>query len=271
MDIAASESQVTEGCVTLPSPPQTAAHAVLFTPELLCNVIAQLPLGDIVTATGVCHFWRNAAAAEPEIQKALFLIPEKVSRKLVMNRTYLRDLEEYFFESGPGEPIPEFSCFTIGRLHPFLPRICGLFNTREIDYQDWENNVSNLEYTQDFCHPNSSWRDMFISQPPCQFIVIDRAPSWRRGFFGRDTYTDMDGVRLGDLYDKISSLIATKMEFDRPHDEEEFARMHVDLTFLIEYYSNVGDGIPAGTMEVPVRDGVAVFPEKLVWTGAEKK
>jgi hypothetical protein len=99
MDPTTSETRVTEGCASLfpPSsnqepitrkPGQSAAHAVLSTPELLCNVIVQLPLEDIVTTTGVCHFWRIAAAAEPDIQKALFLTPEKVSRKLVMNRMY---------------------------------------------------------------------------------------------------------------------------------------------------------------------------------------
>lgn len=42
-----------------------AAHAVLSTNELLCNIIARLPLQDIVAATGICKAWRNAVAADP--------------------------------------------------------------------------------------------------------------------------------------------------------------------------------------------------------------
>jgi hypothetical protein len=102
-------------------------------------------------------------------------------------------------------------------------------------------------------------------------IDIGLEPSWSRGFVHGDTYTQKDGVRLGGLYDTISSLIAREMEFDRPHDEEEIARMRVDLTFLVENYSNVDEDCPNGTMDVPVRNGIAVFPEKLVWNGAEKK
>jgi hypothetical protein len=47
--------------------------------------------------------------------------------------------------------------------------------------------------------------------------------------------------------------------------------MRVDVSFLIDQYSNVDDGCPKGTMEVPVLDGIALFPEKLVWNGAEKE
>jgi hypothetical protein len=61
---------------------QTAANAVLSTAEMLSNIIYRLPFTDIVASTGVCHFWRNAVAADELIQKALFLSPEDVCRVL---------------------------------------------------------------------------------------------------------------------------------------------------------------------------------------------
>jgi hypothetical protein len=271
--------------VTLPSPSsrkpaQTVAHAVLFTPELLCNVIAQFPLEDIVTATGVCHFWRNAAAAEPKIQKALFLIPEKVSRmllsrNLVESTHYAwRPVEQIFSEDIPGKPMPKEWCYTIGRLHPFLRRICNnmRFGTREADdIGDYESNIINPGIPPDLFHPNGSWRDIFISQPPCQKVCVTVKPSWSDRFKHGEISTFEEGVRLGDLHDTISLFVANEMECDRPHDQEAIVRMRIGMGFMLQYYSNVDDERPHGTMEVPVRDGIPLCPEKLVWNGTEKK
>jgi hypothetical protein len=118
-------------------PSQNATHAVLFTPELLCNITLHLPLEDVVTTTGVCHFWRDATAADPAVQKALFLCPENVRRMLVFPPTGL-DLERAFSDFKTGDTIPDDLSYTIGRLHPFLHRICGVFNTRKYRPIDWE-------------------------------------------------------------------------------------------------------------------------------------
>jgi hypothetical protein len=69
-----------------------AAHAVLFTNELLCDIIARLPLGDIVSATVICKFWHAAFEGDQHIQEALFLKPAEIRDVLCENRP-INDLE----------------------------------------------------------------------------------------------------------------------------------------------------------------------------------
>jgi hypothetical protein len=57
-DTATAEPNTTTGMNSKAS--YEAAHAVLFTNELLCDIMARLPLQDVVATTGVCRFWRDA-------------------------------------------------------------------------------------------------------------------------------------------------------------------------------------------------------------------
>jgi len=176
---------------------QTAAHAVLFTPELLCNIISQLPLADIVTTTGVCHFWRSAVAVDPTLQEALFFSPEEVRRVLVHKTMPGVDFEQVFSQHNPGDAIPDEFCYTIGDMHPFLHKICGLANGI---FSKFENEES----APDFGHSDGSWRDMFISKPPCKIIEFTLT-ACRTGA-SHDVifrYTKNNGVRLGGLQNSI--------------------------------------------------------------------
>lgn len=207
-----TEDQIAKGRapnVLLPSgvkpstrkPGQTAAHAVIFTPELLCNIIASLPLEDIVASTGVCHFWRNAAAADPAVQKALFLDPEQVSRTLLLETELDRAFEHWSLEHKPGAAIPQEWCYTIGKLHPFLHRICGVANTRE--FIDPQREMVNKEFTPDFDHREGTWQHMFVSQPPCRHIDIQIEQRWGMGEVNFYGIHNRDGVSLGYLYNAI--------------------------------------------------------------------
>ncbi|KAK4902920.1 hypothetical protein LTR27_000859 [Elasticomyces elasticus] len=51
------------------------AQQVLYLPELLENILLELPFSDLRQATQVCTSWRNVTASSPNIQKALFLAP----------------------------------------------------------------------------------------------------------------------------------------------------------------------------------------------------
>lgn len=229
MDTSTSETQAAEGNEPGSTPPshpgliarkagQTAAHAVLFTPELLCNIISQLPLADIVTTTGVCHFWRSAVAADLPLQKALFLQPEEVRRVLVFQMLWgKRRFAEVFSEYHPGDVIPKAWCYTIGEIHPFLRRICGLVNTYiGNQFATRSRKLVNDGFTPDFRHPDGRWRDMFISQPPCRSIDITMLPGWAPGFLHVSGLDNKDGIRLGELYDTITSCLAKQMSFERP-------------------------------------------------------
>lgn len=232
---------------------QTATHAVIFTPELLCNIISQLPLADIVTTTGVCHFWRNAIATGPQVQRALFLKPEKVQRVLV----YIDEFEQISVQHKAGDAIPKEFCHTIGDMHPFLQKICGVVNG---DYREVEDESSVL----DFGHPNGLWRDMFISQPPCKVIKFLVKAEWEDAVVETEyRYTKKNGVSLGQLQNSILVALRKGTESRTSHDG---VRKQFFLKVETQNYCEENSAFASGTTQLPARNGVALFPETMVRT-----
>ena len=139
-----------------------AANAVLNNNELLCEIIAHLPLEDIVVATGVCQAWRKALKANVAIQKALFLAPAEIQ---TLRTIYMDCLDMNC------KDIPR-GCYTIvGEPHPLVAKICcqtiSLSNFEDNDRRD-----VGIEEKTSFRHSDGGWRDMFITQPPCKVIVV---------------------------------------------------------------------------------------------------
>lgn len=261
MNALDSKIEGAEGSAPSPLPPtdlepvtrkpgQTATHAVLFTPELLCNIISQLPLADIVTTTGVCHFWRNAVAADPQVQKALFLKPEEVRR----GQFFLSNdsqLDEFLSEVKSGDAIKDVTkmdaCHIIGRVHPYLAKICNTWFLMRGSVE----NMDTIATAPNFNHPDGSWRRMFITQPPCQTVMImveteDNEEKWVNNF----RYRDIDGVRLGGLYDRMRRSMTTI------HAEE----FHIMAWIL--GYSKQGTENYDTTMDIDIKDGTAYWPEE---------
>ncbi|KAK5699477.1 hypothetical protein LTR97_005605 [Elasticomyces elasticus] len=52
---------------------------VLDLPELLENILIQLPIRDLLFAQKVCKDWQQAIAASPKIQEALFFRQDRVN------------------------------------------------------------------------------------------------------------------------------------------------------------------------------------------------
>jgi hypothetical protein len=94
MNNQTTDAKILEGSACLSpalSPPkgttrntgQTARRSVCSTSKLVSNIILRLSFTEIITTTAVCHLWRNMVAANPNLQKVLFLGPEKIRRVLV--------------------------------------------------------------------------------------------------------------------------------------------------------------------------------------------
>lgn len=270
MDSVNINTKVAEGSAPIPllatylepvtrKPGQTATHAVLFTPELLCNIISQLPIADIITTTGVCHFWRDAVAADPQVQKALFLKPAEVRWVLVHKTLPVSNIEQLFFQHNPGNAIPEELCYTIGHMNPFLYKICGVVNGH---YSEFEDDLSAL----DFGHHNGSWRDMFISQPPCKIIKFFLEARCEGALHEIEfRYTNQTGVRLGGLQNGISFALRKAMKSGTSHNG---VRKPFLLKIKIQNYCEENFASLSGTMQLPAHDGLAVFPETMVWKPA---
>ena len=171
-----------------------AAHAVLFTNELLCDIVAQLPVQDMVVATGVCRFWRTALSGNERIQTAMFLKSAETQEAMV------QDYLAYCLT----RPIPLDRCFVIGEVHPSLARICGSITVGEDHLFKRESKPF-----PEFTHASGNWRDLFISQPPCKRVcaTID-------GLKGGPYHhlENSAGIKLGELYDHIHTNFSSEVE-----------------------------------------------------------
>jgi hypothetical protein len=175
-----------------PTSHHQAAHAVLFTNELLCDIVARLPVQDIVVATGICKFWRTALSGNERIQTAMFLKPAEIQEAMV------QDYLAYCLT----RPIPLDRCFVIGEVHPSLAKICGSVAVGEDNLFRQES-----QPFPQFPHHNGTWRDMFISQPPCKrlTVTIDELKGPYRHL------ENSAGIKLGELYDHIHTNLASEV------------------------------------------------------------
>jgi len=157
-----------------------AAHAVLFTNELLCDIIVRLRIRDVVSATGICKFWREALKNNRRIQEALFLKPKEVSQVICENEL-INDLEH---------SIEISDCLVIGTFHPcFLNFFSGIPRTI--------NGLRSSGVLSQLIRPG---REVFISQPPCKTVTVTRS-SRRPRSCAEAPIKRATGVTFGDLYD----------------------------------------------------------------------
>lgn len=171
-----------------------AAHAVLSTNELLCEIIGRPPLEDVVVTTGVCRTWRNALKASVAIQQALFLIPAGIQEITTTTKCLSMRVED----------IPRKQYAVIGEPHPWTARICGKLSAR-----GHQTTIHMLV----FGHPAGTWREMFITQPPTKALelsfygsVVPR-PKTPDGYIScykkYVPYNCAEGIKLGPLHDFI--------------------------------------------------------------------
>jgi hypothetical protein len=193
-----------------------AAHAVLNTNELLCEIISYLPLEDIAAATGVCKTWRYALKASLAIQQALFLAPTEIRRITTSTEVSLLKLVKDF-------DIESYA--VVGEVNPFLARICDPMLSKG----DFVSQLQAMSPRRNFEHPAGLWREMFITQPPTSHVRVSLCPNpmilfsdsrpWMHVLPERERADSLrcdEGVRMGQLYDLIESKA-------QAFQEEQFA------------------------------------------------
>jgi hypothetical protein len=214
-----------------------AAHAVLFTNELLCDIVARLPLQDVVVATGVCRFWRDALKPNPQVREALFLTPTEVREVMVSD----------FDVCNTTDPIPIDAYFLIGTLHPLLRRICGTFHCGE-DVKA----VIRPGIFPNFEHPDGIWREMLISQPPCKRVLVTVTSVSPGDGDIRELELHLrndTGVKMGELYDLIRAKLSGDVQ---------------GLKFRVYFVTEDNmDFFETWTIKCQVRDGEVRRPAKL--------
>ncbi|KAJ6508651.1 hypothetical protein C8R45DRAFT_448958 [Mycena sanguinolenta] len=154
---------------------------VLSTPELLEQILVQLPLRDLLVAAPlVSKTWR-AVTLSPTLQRALFFEPDPLASpsKRVQNPLLV-------------ETFPPFA-FCEGELWP------GSLDA--IEAMPWSR------APDAFKRKEASWRRMLVSQPPVQTIIIAQQTSGMAGVSERRAVLNDLLLRMGALYDLTLPLI----------------------------------------------------------------
>lgn len=178
-----------------------AAHAVLNTNELLCTIVGHLSFKDVVAVTGVCRAWDVALKADLSVRETLWLEPTEVRHVL---------------SNGPRgfPPYAPLLCYKttftpgrypnsiIGEVNPFLKAICG--KVVGLCQGSWQPGFkgTGLKSRPILDYPARSWRDMFITQPPCMTVHVEIS-KWARDFHDVIELTCESGVKLGELHDLV--------------------------------------------------------------------
>jgi hypothetical protein len=186
-----------------------AAHAVLNTNELLCEVVGYLPLEDIVVATGVCKTWRYALKVSHTtvaIKKALFLAPTDIRRITTSTEDIPKRVEDI-----PREINGIYA--VVGEVNPFFARICDPLLSVNADYI---SQPQTMPQRRNFEHPAGLWRKMLITQPPTSHVSVSLCPNpiipftdsrpWMHVLPYRERSDSLrcdEGVRMGQVYDLI--------------------------------------------------------------------
>jgi hypothetical protein len=186
---------------------QAAANAVLNTNELLCDIIARLPLEDIVVATGVCRTWRKALKNNLSIRQALFLAPVEISD---IQMTQSEVMADYLSMSLEEILRPDYK--VIGEQHTHIQEfsiniaIAQASPTAALEV---------LSSRPMFKHPSGSWREMFVSQPPIKsvtFITFLPSTKWKSpdDAWSIEDFGCVTGVKMGDLHDFCQSVLQSR-------------------------------------------------------------
>ncbi|KAH8171843.1 hypothetical protein LIA77_08610 [Sarocladium implicatum] len=148
------------------------------------NILAHLPIKDLLLAQSVSSDWNELIKGSPRLQELLFMRPMQA-----------RDMHTM---SSSGMPVRDFNPLLVEHMSPW-------FSGKKEDRTD--PSVMDCPWMQTakrpaFLRQGASWRKMLLAQPP--FTVFERAR--RVHAMGGDSLTvtfieQNDGVRMGLVYD----------------------------------------------------------------------
>ncbi|KAK7048468.1 putative MFS transporter [Favolaschia claudopus] len=179
-----------------------ASHTsdVLSTPELLEQILAELPMLDLlVTAPLVCKPWHALSLSSPTLQRALFFQPDSsVSVSQRIQNPLLVKLFPPFFVCNTGS-------------HPIstLDAIMAMPWSKAPDA---------------FRRADASWRRMLVTQPPTHSLVVRQKFSSIEHISRRQGVVNDLSLSMGLLYDLTIPFLDDESSFrvlwhgESPHD-----------------------------------------------------
>jgi hypothetical protein len=220
----------------LPAAKTTTPVAEVFnTPELLEGILCQLPVLDLVIATGFNKTFRNAFKASPRLQRQLFMLPTNDKPKywkLVRRDTKgaFSPVDDYESDSngfdativhmslfGPEDslgfhlvPIPSDTDDSVPcRRSLQVVSLCPLLSRPLRCYYDLTTSVKSVSFG---VKPNAKavtighpWSHMFLSNPPCKTVRYDLTwdglvdGTWKTAFAVRGQFHCEEGITMASL------------------------------------------------------------------------
>lgn len=166
----------------------TAVAQVCSTPELLEGILSQLPVLDLVKATGVCKTFRNVISASPLLQEQLFMLPPKDKAEYWQPVEHERDASQpqahrarsvvHFYRVASPDVIDNAACQAhLSHLQAVEPltqtrqalkvvSICPMLKV-PAEYH-YCGPITTLSMNARLSRAVEPWTDMFLTSPPCQ-------------------------------------------------------------------------------------------------------
>ncbi|EED19172.1 F-box domain protein [Talaromyces stipitatus ATCC 10500] len=170
-------------------------NKVLQTPELLEEILLDLPMLDLLHCQCVCRQWKGVIESSPRLQQALCFRPTPIGRK--------------HSEIGLCQPDRPTNVF-----NPLLQEVfiewftaSSYFNPRT---RDGREHVAYIPVLRDnperFTRPEASWRRMHFQQwalPSEETLVCFKRSA---GGFPYDWISIASDSKMGDIYDRVKNL-----------------------------------------------------------------
>ncbi|KAF8850621.1 hypothetical protein BDZ45DRAFT_679679 [Acephala macrosclerotiorum] len=163
-----------------------AQEQALSLPEILENILLQLPVRDLlVNAQLVCRRW-NTVIKSPTLQQALFFLPESENK----------------------DQEPRFNPLLKEVFPPWFSKNQKIIYARGKVFNELDWNSSH-EKIAAYARKEASWRQMLPVQPPPTTLDVDAITLARGG--GQQSKGEVkfkDGVRMGTLYDYAQKTVS---------------------------------------------------------------
>lgn len=216
---------------TANQPSQSATKRTLHLPELLEQILTNLPQRDLLLAQRVSKAFNLTISASPKLQRALFFAPDpslpaspitylnpktgatSAHTKPQNNRLLLRAFPGVYPTVSPvlfnlppsredmlvGRPGREVWSWDLCISFPATTSSRSSDRGKAAGSQDQDHRLP-TSTSPATSHPQASWRRMYLSQPPCTALHLVRR--WRRS---REPAIEREGgITMGDFVDEAT-------------------------------------------------------------------
>ncbi|KAI0198138.1 hypothetical protein F4808DRAFT_269081 [Astrocystis sublimbata] len=151
--------------------------------EIAENILAHLPMKDLLLVQRVSSGWRELIKSSPTLQELLFMRPRQIQAGQNI--------------SSDSIPIREFNPLLVEHMPLWFSAGDAYFQT--VKDAPWAESVSRLV----FLRQDASWRHMLLAQPPfTAFESVRRVHAMGGDSLSVGCIDQPDGVRMGLAYDK---------------------------------------------------------------------